>query len=325
MEFGFDPKVWFDGVVDTVQEAETLGYDSVWATEHLVTEEGNFWPSPMMRLAGLATATEDMGLVTSVVVLPLHNLLDVAVNAAVLDAMSNGRLTVGVALGYVPEEFEIYGVSLEDRAGRFVEGLRVLDLYLSSEDPISFDGNFVSFEGVQPHPISPQDPRPELRVGGWGEMALKRAIRLADGWIPGPTADLDALKTRQERLKEIAENEGRSWADVPKPISRDVVIAESSDDAWTLGEREIYPGYAEEYGSEEWSHPVIDAEAVADFETLAKDRFLIGTPDEIIDQLETTEDTLDVDEVKIKFHYTSQDNLRSQLRLFADEVMPSFV
>jgi len=324
MRFGFDPKVWFDGIVDTVQEVEELGYTSVWASEHLVTEQDTFWPAPLTRLAGMATVTEDIELYTSIIILPLHNLLDVAVEAAVVDRMSNGRLNVGVALGYVPEEFEAYGVPLENRAGRLVEGLHVLDLFLSSKEPISYDGQYVSFEDLKPHPVSAQDPRPTLLVGGWGDKAMERSIGLADGWIPGPTGDIEALKQRQQQLQEICDDLDRDWDEIHKPIARDIVISESSSDAWDHAEDALYQGYADEYGSEEWNHPVIDQETVRDFETLAEDRFFIGTPEEIIEEINRTNEELEIDELKLRFHHTSRENLKEQYRLFADEVMPSF-
>lgn len=314
----------FDGVVTEVQTAEEVGFDSCWVCEHHVEGE-NYWPSPLVRLGGVAGATDRLGLVTAVLLAPLHHPLELCEGCAVLDRMSGGRLEIGVGLGYVRAEFDAFGVPMEERGGRFVESLRLLDQYLSADGPISFDSPFWSFEDVPPNPTAHQEPRPPLWVGGWGEKALQRSARLADGWMPGGTADLEGLVARKRVLDEAAEQAGRDPAELEVPLMREVIVADTHEAAVDRAKAHLHRTYLEEYGTTDWSHPIIGDVDVTDFEALAADRFLVGTPEEIAGDLERYRDRLGTDHVGCRFHHPGMPHevVLEQIELFGDEVIPA--
>ncbi len=130
MKFGFCPTEGgrnFNNAVEECQLAEDVGFDSTWVNDHQATEGDNYWPAPLARQAGIATTTDELELVTAVMIVPLYHPLHVAQRAAQLDLMSDGRLTLGVGLGYAPKEFKAFGVSMDERAGRMIESLKFFD------------------------------------------------------------------------------------------------------------------------------------------------------------------------------------------------------
>lgn len=325
MKVGFTPSTdmqSFQNIVEQAQAAERAGFDSLWVSEH--HQSANHGPAPLMTLAGLATATEEINLVSSVALLPLRNAVEFAEKCAVLDQISGGRFIAGVGLGYVEEEFEAYGVPMSERGGRFIEGVKLLDRYLTSDDPIHFESPFWSLEDWQPLPTTVQDPRPPLWLGGYGDRSIRRAATLGDAWLPGTMPDLDGLERRQTKLREATDERGRDWDEIDHPVLRHTMVAPTREEAMDLARKYIHPRYLEEYGGD-WSHPVLGDVNVRDFEKVASDRLLIGSPDDVVDGIERLHRRCDIDHVgcRIAFADMPDDLIRRQIQLFGDEVIPA--
>lgn len=129
-----NPKPWFKPwerlyaeVVEQVQAAESMGYSHVWLPEHHFLENG-YGPGQFAMLAAWAVRTSRINIGTWVLLLPLHNALLVAEQAALVDDLSHGRLILGVGLGYRLEEFRALGIRREERPARMEEGVEVLRL-----------------------------------------------------------------------------------------------------------------------------------------------------------------------------------------------------
>lgn len=162
--------------------AEALGYDGIWAGEHLS------FHNPILdlgvALASFATVTRRMRIGAGVVLLPLRHPSLVAKQAASLDYLSNGRLVLGVgAGGEGAKDFEAAGVPRDERGARTDEAIAALR-GLFADDPASFDGRFARYEEVAIEPASPRPGGPPILVGGRKEAAQRRAGRLGDGWLP---------------------------------------------------------------------------------------------------------------------------------------------
>ncbi|MEU1275475.1 LLM class F420-dependent oxidoreductase [Streptomyces sp. NPDC005799] len=171
--------------------AEGLGYHSLWTGEHLVLPSPRQdkppldpdWPmaDPLVTLGYLAGHTERIQLCTGIVVATLRQPVQLAKEAATVDVLSGGRLVLGVGVGYLTVEYQAMGVPTDRRRARFREHLQALKALWTMKEPV-FDGDFVTFGGIDAHPrpISPDGP--PLVLGGTTPTALKDAAELGSGW-----------------------------------------------------------------------------------------------------------------------------------------------
>jgi probable F420-dependent oxidoreductase len=170
-----------DELVDLVQLVDRCGYDSIWTGDHLAFAIPIL--DPLLQLAQAAVASRRLLLGTGVYLLPLRHPAPVAKQAATLDLMSEGRLIFGVGVGgEFPREYALAGVPLNERGPRLAEGIAVLRK-LWSGAPVAHEGKFYSFPEVLMLPAPWQAGGPPIWCGGRSEAALKRAGRLADGWM----------------------------------------------------------------------------------------------------------------------------------------------
>jgi probable F420-dependent oxidoreductase len=202
--------------VRIAQLAESLGYDSLWAGEHVVVPSPRVDPSPMepgepmldplVALAHLAAHTERIRLGTGLIVLPQRNPLVLAKQVASLDVLSGGRLILGIGVGYLEPEMTAIGVPMEGRGARSDEYLAAMRSLWEDEAP-AFHGRFADFEGVDAHPRPVQRPLPVV-VGGHSAPAFRRAARDADGWY-GWLVGLRAMADHRAALAAAIEAAGR--------------------------------------------------------------------------------------------------------------------
>src|SRR6266508_5922637 len=139
LKIGFIPiegGQFYREALEEVVRAEELGFDSVWMEEHHGVKD-HYWPSPLPVLAGFATRTSRMLLGTDILVAPFYHPVRLAEDAALLDVMSGGRFVLGVAIGYKPDEFALYGAELDKRGARFEEQLAIIR-GLWTQDRIAF-------------------------------------------------------------------------------------------------------------------------------------------------------------------------------------------
>jgi probable F420-dependent oxidoreductase len=324
LKIGFIPieggHYWRESL-DEVTRAEELGFDSVWMEEHH-SVTNHYWPSPLTILAGYASRTSRMMLGTDIVVAPFHHPVRLAEEVALLDVMSNGRMTLGIAIGYKPDEFALYGVDLAKRGARFEEQLAIMRA-LWTEEHVSFKGRYYTVEGrLEPKPLT--RPHPPLWIGGWGDLTLRRAATLADNWIPGPTADLRRLLAAKKNFLEQRQAAGRTATISEWPLTRDVIIAETDQRARELAEEHIMVAYRREYAGG-WRHPFIDAAIATDLDKLMEDRFIIGGPDQVIAKVRSFVEQYGMTHLicRLFFPGMPHGHIMRELELLSREVMPA--
>jgi len=330
MKFGFIPTEggpFYQEFVEEVLLGESLGFDSIWLEEHHGVKN-HYWPSPLMGLAGVAARTERIILGTDILILPFYHPVRVAEDGALLDIMTQGRFILGVAIGYKPDEFALYEVPLEKRGARFEEAVCLIKQLWTREE-VDFEGQYYQVKGlkIEPRPLS--SPHPPLWLGGWGELALARAAKLGDAWIPGPTASLDKLLQAQKIYHQNLRAIGVDPTTRPTPLTREVIIADSDEKACEMAERHLLINYRDEYGSGKWAHPLIgreDAAPVADLAAISRDRFLVGGPETIIKQLQKFKDAFGVDHLICRLFFAGMPHafILNELRQLAREVIPVF-
>ncbi|HTS97842.1 MAG TPA: LLM class F420-dependent oxidoreductase [Streptosporangiaceae bacterium] len=210
--------------------AEAAGFATLWSGEHVVMPDrprsrypysadgrmavpaGADWLDPLIGLTFIAAVTRRIGVATGVLLLPEHNPLLVAKQAASLDLLSAGRLTLGVGIGWSAEEFAALGVPFARRGERTAEYVSALRR-LWADDVASFDGEFVRFGGVRLNPKPVRDRRIPVVAGGNSDGALGRAAAWADGWY-GFNLGLSEVGARVAVLRERCARHGRAPAEV---------------------------------------------------------------------------------------------------------------
>nr|WP_221218572.1 MULTISPECIES: LLM class F420-dependent oxidoreductase [unclassified Mycolicibacterium] len=176
-----------DDLARIARTADELGFDHLTCAEHIAIPVENeargltYW-DPLSTLGFLAAHTGRISLTTSVVVLGYHHPLEIAKRFGTLDRLSGGRLVLGVGVGSLGEEFELLGATFEGRGEIADDAIRALRASLSTTRP-AYQGTHYRFDGwaVQPCAVQPRVP---IWVGGRTPRSLRRAVGLADGWIP---------------------------------------------------------------------------------------------------------------------------------------------
>ena len=260
---------------------EEQGYDSVWATDHVILPVGLREPygqllEPLTTLSVIAAGTTRIGLGTSVLVITQRNPILAAKQAATLDVFSGGRLILGLGAGWAEEEFRLLNVPFAGRGKVFDEGIRLMKT-LWSQDRVDFQGEFHQIKDAVffPKPVRKDIP---VWIGGNGPTAIRRASSLGDGWHPvGPSLEDFASGAKKIRgTKRNVTLSMRMTVDVRKKREelttsrgeRRTVISGSAAEI-----REEIDGYAQaglEYLCASMLHPSA-SEIVTDLKRFAQD------------------------------------------------------
>jgi probable F420-dependent oxidoreductase len=210
-------------LVGLAVRAEELGFDSVWAHDHVFNVGhvfdrigGRPYYEPLTLLSFVAARTTRVRLGTSVLVLPYHNPIRLAKTAATLDVLSGGRLILGVGVGSIERETRAMGSPFAERGAVSDEAIAVMRALWTEEDP-RFDGKYSSFAGMKFSPKPLQKPIP-LVIGGVSRAAIRRAARVGDGWHPLGLSP-DDLRDGMAALREEARAQGRDASTIPVSIA----------------------------------------------------------------------------------------------------------
>jgi probable F420-dependent oxidoreductase len=314
----------FAGPADFVRQArqcEALGYDAVWGNDHITTQEyvrlqhpgviPNFY-EPLVVMATIAGATSRIGLGTSVTVLPMHDPVYLAKQAMTLDRMSGGRFTLGVGVGAYREEFLAWGgkrVKGAHRGTMMDEGLAALEL-LFREPRCSFDGQYVSFRGIEMMPKAVRQPFP-LYVGGHNLQAVERTARYGSGWLPA-WRPLKEMAEWIARLKARASALGRDPGEIEIAPQLSVTIAKTPEEA---ERRHMASGLAAHRRSLAYTGRDLSQQITAN---------LVGSPELIQEKIAHLR-TIGVDHCcALMFPAETVSEMDEQIAWFAQEIMPAW-
>jgi probable F420-dependent oxidoreductase len=218
-----------------LQTVEAAGAESVWTVEHPIVAENyeelysysedgkapfqpdTVMPDPLEWLGFAAGCTTDLKLGTGVLLLPLHSPIIIAKRVATLDALSNGRVLLGIGLGWQKEEFAAVSVPYNERGRRMDEGIDAVRS-LWRDSPASYDGKYYQFNRVYSDPKPPNPNLVPLIIGGSTEVAARRAGRTGDGFFPHAISPDDFGKLI-EVMKASAKEAGRDPAKIELSVS----------------------------------------------------------------------------------------------------------
>jgi len=229
MKFGFS--LSNNQGIDDVQaivrlaiRAEELGFDSVWASDHVFNVSYVFerigdkpYYDPLTILSYVAAVTTRIRLGTSVLVLPYHHPMRLAKAAATLDVLSGGRVILGVGVGVIEQEFNALGSVYAERGASTDETIAIMQALWTQAVP-SHQGRLYRFSGMPFAPKPVQKPHIPIVIGGVSQAAIRRAARVGNGWHPLAMPP-EVLRERMRSLAEQARAAGRAITDIPVSIS----------------------------------------------------------------------------------------------------------
>lgn len=298
--------------------ARESGFDSVHIGEHHVTRDDQYLLNEA-AISYLANHAGEMWLCPTLVLLPYHNPVRIAEFGATVDVLSGGRFRLGVGLGYRQEEFDAFGIEREEAPGRLTEGVEIIKR-LWTEDSVTFDGEHFSLRDVSIRPQPVQDPRPPIWVGASNPSSVRRAARIGDRFI-GAHVPFDLAKKqvgayRDERERTRSEPGGVGFI-------REAFVAETEAAAAEIVKDPLMDKY-ESYSSWGQDDAIGDDNFDSPWEQLKHDRFLIGTPDQVVESIERYEREMDVDHLVVRMQFPGSDfeAVRDSIQLFGDEVIP---
>lgn len=222
-----------------IERAEELGFDSIWLTEHHLTDDG-YLPSLMPMAAAIAARTHRVQIGTYVLLFPFYHPIKLAEDIAVVDVISGGRLRIGVGQAYRAEEFAAFGVNKKQRLGRTLETVEILKLAWTGER-FSYKGKYFDLNDVRvlPRPVS--QPYPELLWGVGAPKGIQRAAEMGLSFATVGAAS--SVKLYHDALKA----RGADPAKFSVVGSRTVYVADSAEAAWKdIEASSMY--WAENYG-----------------------------------------------------------------------------
>jgi alkanesulfonate monooxygenase SsuD/methylene tetrahydromethanopterin reductase-like flavin-dependent oxidoreductase (luciferase family) len=305
--------------INYVVEAEKLGFSSVFLVEHHFTGFGQVSAS-LNLLSYLAARTERIRLGTAVVVLPWHNPVLVAEQAATLDLLSNGRLDFGVGKGYRPYEFSGFCVPQDEAGERFDEAMEVIRLaWGSGGERFSFSGKWFSYDNVVVEPSPIQHPHPPFWLGAGSADSIRRAAREGYNLLLDQIAPTELIIERVKVFREECGAVGRVWDPTNVGVTRGLqIIRKESERKQAIATRRAVlqniGDLARGPGAERY-HQIKDDKDAFELD----DAPLLGMPDEIIARLKKLE-AGGVENVLFAAPGASV----AHLRTFAEEIMPAF-
>jgi alkanesulfonate monooxygenase SsuD/methylene tetrahydromethanopterin reductase-like flavin-dependent oxidoreductase (luciferase family) len=313
---GRDDAALYADALDLAATAERLGFDSVWTSEYHFVDDG-YLPSVLPMCAAIAARTERVAIGTGLLLAPLTPALRIAEDAAVVDLIARGRLVLGLGLGWREEEFDGLGIPLRKRVARFEESLRVLRG--------AWGDGLVDGLAVTPKPARPGGP--PLWIGALSEPAVRRAGRLADGFM-ATEVNVASFAEQVRWVREELEGAGRD----PDAFTFSVhlpTFAWRGDDAWgRVREHQWYIDW--KYEDMEAARGARPPGAAAPplpthREESVRDSMVLGTPEQVAERLVALRDAAGG-----RLHYIARSYFpgmdpavqRETMAVFAEEVAP---
>jgi alkanesulfonate monooxygenase SsuD/methylene tetrahydromethanopterin reductase-like flavin-dependent oxidoreductase (luciferase family) len=319
---GDDMQARFQELLEQARLADALGYSSITKGMHYSAapwQDFQQFPFLCRVMADAPALRLNFGLV----LLSLHKPLDIAEQIATIDVMSGGRVIFGVALGYRDVEFLAFGTTQKERVKRFEENLDAVKR-LWTEGVLDMVGSHFTLRGASVATKPVQKPHPPIWIGANADPAIRRAARLGDCWYVNPHNRLDTIARQVEVYKRALDEYGKPFPD-EFPARREVFVARSRAEAIRL----CAPFLAAKYQAyDQWGQsramPEGDNDLGADFDDLIRDRFLLGSPDEVAEQMLALNRTTGINHLIMSVQWPGmpQSLALEELHMLAEEVFP---
>ena len=336
-----DPKAearYYAEALEQVQWADQLGFDSVWLTEHHFSRHG-IVSATLTVLAYLAGVTKNIRLGSAVTVLPFHNPIQVAEEAATVDLLSKGRLDFGVGRGFQWGEFHKFNIPMEEASRRFEEAMEVITKAWTSDEPFDHRGEFWSFNEMTIHPRPVQLPHPPVWVAASSPASVERVARNDWNLMIGQGEPFNQVSQQIENYRVAVGEAGFDYRPERVVVARPMYTAISEEQArrdtespfmWfkrTGQEVGAPPEHRVELLPEEFGdyRRRFSRETTFDYNAIFDDVALFGTPDQVTERIEALRE-FGVENLIFFVNYGGIESRKvlDSLELFANEVMPRF-
>lgn len=311
-----DPNLLVEECIEQTQMARDAGFDLVMTGQHYLTNDLKLQTLPL--LSRIAADAGDMTVGTGILLLPLHHPVEIAEQLTTLEYIAD-RAILGVGAGYRDAEFEGFGIPKSERGKRLAEGVTIINRLMSSKD-VTYKGEYYSIENATINPRPPE--KLPVWVGASAPSAVERAAQIGDLWFVGPEATVDTIRERKKRYDRIRENENKS---TEVALLREAFVAPTTQQAVELARDALeykYRNYIER-GLEDATGE--GGQLQPEFDALAEDRFVIGTPTEVCAELKRYEREFDVNHVLLRMRWPGfdHDETCASIELVGDEVIPN--
>jgi alkanesulfonate monooxygenase SsuD/methylene tetrahydromethanopterin reductase-like flavin-dependent oxidoreductase (luciferase family) len=319
---GDDVQARFAELLEQARLANALGFASITKGMHYSAAP---WRDLQQFpfLARIMAEAPDLRLNFGLVLLSLHKPLDVAEQLATVDVMSGGKVIFGVALGYRDVEYLAFGTTQKERVKRFEENLEAVKR-LWTEDTVDMVGSHFTLRGASVGTKPVQKPHPPVWIGANADPAIRRAARLGDCWYVNPHNRIDTIVRQVDVYKRALDACGKPF---PRefPARREVFVARSRAEAIRLCAPFLSAKYEayDRWGQGE-AMPEGDNDLGAGFEELTRDRFLLGSPDEVAGQMLALHRATGINHLIMSIQWPGmpQSLVLDELHMLAEEVFP---
>ena len=305
---------------EQVKAARDAGFSLIATGEHFLAAPYQMSNS-FTLLSRLAADAGDMQVAATVILVPLHNTVELAESIATLVAITKGKLVYGVGLCYREEEYTAFGVQRGERVGRFNEAMDLIKRLWSDEE-VEFNGKYYTVPKTKISTRPVQTP-PPIWVAANNDVAIRRAARWGYPWLINPHATVPMVADQWNRYKAALDEFGNP---IPSelPMMREMYVAQDRETAFIEsqpfleGKYKAYADWGQDKalpGEESFSVP---------YQDLAKDRFLLGSPDDIVSEFRRYAEELGVNHMICRMQWPGmpQEQVLNQIELLGREVIP---
>ncbi len=309
----------YDELLTIGGAADDAGLDSIWTSEHHFADDG-YLSGTIPTLAALAERTDEIRIGSSIALAPFYDSVQLAEDAATIDAISDGRLTLGLSVGYWDREFENFGIPREERAERTEETIEILQ-NAWEPGPLEFEPSYHAIDPETAVTPTPDEP-PRLMLGGLAKPAIRRAARMTDGWCANEMLTLEDIRTRIDDIERVRAEEGID-GEFTTYVIRYGFVGESEDEAWETM-RDGYFYQQRKYA--EWMEEGPAEELSDEKKAELKESAIVGTPEDVRDELEEYREKLG-DDVHVIFRSycpgIGTDAMTESIERLGKEVVPT--
>ena len=320
------PAARYADTISQAQLADELGFDTVWLAEVHFNPRFSVLPAPLLLGSAIAQTTDKLKIGTAVNLMPLHHPVRLAEEFATLDVISQGRAILGTGRGAMLRQYQGYGIDVDEGRERFVEGLDIV-LNAWTSDELNYEGKYYQVSGVRVVPKPYQEPHPPVYIASNSTDTFPMVGELGHNILIAPiVVSLDGAKSGLDEYRSQLRKHGHSPS--AKKVNVNVLVHTTRDEGGssTQGFEYSVRNYLSILQTNR-SRVISGRARDLSYEHVSTELSAIGSPERVIDKLESIIEMLGADEIMCWFATGGlfpNEDVHASMKLFAEEVIPHF-